>query len=424
MSRPRRRGRGSRAAAGGAARRPRRPCRRRAGATTDRIPNAPYVILLERRGATLSSASPFFDPGAPRHRRPRPARRPPRSPRPRAAGRRAGAPESCACSAAPRRARRARGADARPRVAPPLPERRRATRRARPSSPAAAARAATSASCRPSRSTRRPRKDFDDAISAEELGDGAHALWVHIADVARTCGPATPLDREAYRRATSVYVPGAVEPMLPEALSNDACSLVPGADRLAVTAEIELRRRASRQGDLLPLADPLRRAARLRPASTRSSPAARRRRSRGPSRWRSRARSPPRCDERAARRGPALASSPPSPSSASTAAGTSPAADARSQTESHRLIEHLMIPANEAGRAAAREPRRADALPRPRAARPGRGRAPDRAARVARRADAAAPERLTSDARPPRSSAGVGASSTSTCGAPGTAARA
>ena len=53
--------------------------------------------------------------------------------------------------------------------------------------------------------------------------------------------PGSPLDREAYRRATSVYVPGAVEPMLPEALSNDACSLRPGVDRLAVTVELELR---------------------------------------------------------------------------------------------------------------------------------------------------------------------------------------
>ena len=48
------------------------------------------------------------------------------------------------------------------------------------------------------------------------------------------------MDLEAKRRATSVYVPGAVEPMLPEALSNDACSLVPGRERAAVTVELEL----------------------------------------------------------------------------------------------------------------------------------------------------------------------------------------
>jgi ribonuclease R len=83
-------------------------------------------------------------------------------------------------------------------------------------------------------------RDFDDAISAEELGDGRRRVWVHIADVAAHVAPGSPVDREAYRRATSVYVPGAVEPMLPEALSNDACSLVPGHDRLAVTVELDL----------------------------------------------------------------------------------------------------------------------------------------------------------------------------------------
>jgi ribonuclease R len=66
-------------------------------------------------------------------------------------------------------------------------------------------------------------------------------VWVHIADVSAYVRPGSAVDREAYRRATSVYVPGAVEPMLPEALSNDACSLVPAQDRLAVTVELELR---------------------------------------------------------------------------------------------------------------------------------------------------------------------------------------
>ena len=62
---------------------------------------------------------------------------------------------------------------------------------------------------------------------------------VHIADVAAHVPPRSAVDREAYRRGTSVYVPGAVEPMLPEALSNDACSLVPHQDRLAVTVELD-----------------------------------------------------------------------------------------------------------------------------------------------------------------------------------------
>jgi ribonuclease R len=82
-------------------------------------------------------------------------------------------------------------------------------------------------------------RDFDDAISAQRQGDGVR-VWVHIADVAAHVRPGLPLDLEARRRANSTYVPGAVEPMLPRALSEDACSLAPGVDRLAVTAEIEL----------------------------------------------------------------------------------------------------------------------------------------------------------------------------------------
>ncbi len=81
-------------------------------------------------------------------------------------------------------------------------------------------------------------RDFDDAISAVEQDDGTRRVWVHIADVSAYVGFGSLLDREAYRRATSVYVPGAVEPMLPRALSNQACSLVPGQDRLAVTVEM------------------------------------------------------------------------------------------------------------------------------------------------------------------------------------------
>jgi ribonuclease R len=83
-------------------------------------------------------------------------------------------------------------------------------------------------------------RDFDDAISAADEEDGSRRVWVHIADVSDYVRPGSLLDREAYRRGTSVYVPGAVEPMLPEALSNRACSLVPGQDRLAVTTELVL----------------------------------------------------------------------------------------------------------------------------------------------------------------------------------------
>ncbi len=82
-------------------------------------------------------------------------------------------------------------------------------------------------------------KDFDDAISARDE-EGTLRLWVHIADVTAYVRPGGPLEREALRRATSTYVPGAVEPMLPEVLSNRACSLRPGEDRLAVTVEMEM----------------------------------------------------------------------------------------------------------------------------------------------------------------------------------------
>ncbi len=83
-------------------------------------------------------------------------------------------------------------------------------------------------------------RDFDDAISAERMEGGRVRVWVHIADVAAHVPPGSAIDREARRRATSVYVPGTVEPMLPHALSSDACSLVPGQVRATVTVEMEL----------------------------------------------------------------------------------------------------------------------------------------------------------------------------------------
>jgi ribonuclease R len=82
-------------------------------------------------------------------------------------------------------------------------------------------------------------RDFDDAVSAQHEGDGWR-VWIHIADVAAHVRPGSPLDLEALRRANSTYVPGTVEPMLPHVLSSGACSLSPGVERLAVTAEIEL----------------------------------------------------------------------------------------------------------------------------------------------------------------------------------------
>ena len=83
-------------------------------------------------------------------------------------------------------------------------------------------------------------RDFDDAVSARREGDSVR-VWVHIADVSSCVRPGAQLEAEALRRATSVYVPGAVEPMLPHALSSETCSLRPGEDRAAVTVEVLMR---------------------------------------------------------------------------------------------------------------------------------------------------------------------------------------
>ena len=82
-------------------------------------------------------------------------------------------------------------------------------------------------------------KDFDDAVSVATTGTGGYLLKVSIADVSHFVTPGSPIDREAYRRATSTYFPDRALPMLPERLSNDLCSLVPHQDRLAFTAEME-----------------------------------------------------------------------------------------------------------------------------------------------------------------------------------------
>jgi ribonuclease R len=86
-------------------------------------------------------------------------------------------------------------------------------------------------------------RDFDDAVSAEELEGGGWRVWVHIADVSAYVKSRSLVDREAYRRATSVYVPGTVEPMLPSELSSDVCSLVPEQDRFTVTVEMTIGER-------------------------------------------------------------------------------------------------------------------------------------------------------------------------------------
>ena len=164
-------------------------------------------------------------------------------------------------------------------------------------------------------------------------------VWVHIADVAAHVRPGSHVDREAFRRATSVYVPGLVEPMLPEALSNQACSLVPHQDRLAVTVEMDfegarVRRTAFHRSIIrsdrrltYPEVDELFAGPRRGAAGRRAG------------RW------PAALAD--ARRG-ALAVESSEPEFDFSRAGHVTRQVASEQTESHRLIEHLMIAANEA----------------------------------------------------------------------------
>ncbi len=82
-------------------------------------------------------------------------------------------------------------------------------------------------------------RDFDDAVSVEPLADCGCRLGVHIADVSWYVRPGTVLDTQAQARATSVYFPDRVLPMLPEAISNGCCSLLPGEDRLTLSVIAE-----------------------------------------------------------------------------------------------------------------------------------------------------------------------------------------
>ncbi|MEE2717633.1 MAG: ribonuclease R [SAR324 cluster bacterium] len=86
----------------------------------------------------------------------------------------------------------------------------------------------------------RTARDFDDAVCAEELDGGRYRLHVAIADVAHYVQPGDPVDAEAVERATSVYFPTHAVPMLPEALSNELCSLRPGVNRLVLACTMEI----------------------------------------------------------------------------------------------------------------------------------------------------------------------------------------
>ena len=78
-------------------------------------------------------------------------------------------------------------------------------------------------------------KDFDDALSIKNNEDGTYDVSVHIADVSHFVKPNTALDRDARKRATSVYLIQRAVPMLPPALCEQICSLVPNQERLAFT---------------------------------------------------------------------------------------------------------------------------------------------------------------------------------------------
>ncbi|MFT4024873.1 MAG: RNB domain-containing ribonuclease, partial [Flavihumibacter sp.] len=82
-------------------------------------------------------------------------------------------------------------------------------------------------------------KDFDDALSFREI-KGGFEIGVHIADVSYYVEPGTELDKEAYQRATSVYLPDRVNPMLPERISNELCSLRPHEDKFTFSAVFQL----------------------------------------------------------------------------------------------------------------------------------------------------------------------------------------
>ena len=86
-------------------------------------------------------------------------------------------------------------------------------------------------------------KDFDDAISIRNLDNGNYEIGVHIADVSHFVKPDSILDKSAYERATSVYLPDRVNPMLPERISNELCSLRPNEDKYTFSVVFQITNR-------------------------------------------------------------------------------------------------------------------------------------------------------------------------------------
>lgn len=87
-------------------------------------------------------------------------------------------------------------------------------------------------------------KDFDDAVSITLLENGNYEIGIHIADVGHYVTPDSRLDKSAYERATSVYLPDRVNPMLPERISNELCSLRPHEDKLTFSVVVEITKNA------------------------------------------------------------------------------------------------------------------------------------------------------------------------------------